>query len=134
MSAAKTSVADSGTSIELFSGGGGLAMALHAAGFRHLLLNERDRRACASLRANRAVDVVADEAIAVELEAAAEPEPAMPEPETETAPPQQAAPEAVAPEPTSPPEPEQAPEKPLATGEITAPPEKPKRGWWRLGR
>ena len=60
--AVKTSVADSGTSIELFSGGGGLAMALHAAGFRHLLLNERDRRACASLRANRAVDVVADEA------------------------------------------------------------------------
>ena len=34
-----------GTSIELFTGGGGLAMALHDAGFRHLLLNERDKRA-----------------------------------------------------------------------------------------
>ena len=53
---------DNGTSIELFSGGGGLAMALHDAGFRHLLLNERDKRACASLRANRAIDLLADEA------------------------------------------------------------------------
>ena len=51
-----------GTSIELFSGGGGLAMALHDAGFRHLLVNERDKRACASLRSNRAVDLVPDEA------------------------------------------------------------------------
>jgi len=51
-----------GTSIELFTGGGGLAMALHAAGFRHLLLNENNKRACASLRVNRAVDYVADEA------------------------------------------------------------------------
>jgi DNA (cytosine-5)-methyltransferase 1 len=51
-----------GTSIELFSGGGGLAMALHSAGFRHLLLNEYDSRACATLRANSAVDYVADEA------------------------------------------------------------------------
>jgi DNA (cytosine-5)-methyltransferase 1 len=53
---------DRGTSVELFSGGGGLAMALHDAGFRHLLLNERDKRACESLRANRAVDFVAEEA------------------------------------------------------------------------
>ncbi len=37
-------------------------MALHDAGFRHLLLNEYDRRACATLRANFAVDYVADEA------------------------------------------------------------------------
>jgi DNA (cytosine-5)-methyltransferase 1 len=51
-----------GTSIELFSGGGGLAMALHDAGFRHLLLNENDRRACATLRVNSAVDYVSDEA------------------------------------------------------------------------
>ena len=27
-----------------------------------------------------------------------------------------------------------ASELPLPEGEITAPPEKPKRGWWRLGR
>lgn len=59
---ARTNTTQSGTSIELFSGGGGLAMALHDAGFRHLLLNERDKRACASLRANRAVDLVDDEA------------------------------------------------------------------------
>lgn len=57
-----TSSAGVGTSIELFSGGGGLAMALHNAGFRHLLLNESNKRACATLRANRAVDFVADEA------------------------------------------------------------------------
>jgi DNA (cytosine-5)-methyltransferase 1 len=47
-----------GTSIELFSGGGGLALAMHEAGFRHLLAVELDRRACATLRANRAVDYV----------------------------------------------------------------------------
>jgi DNA (cytosine-5)-methyltransferase 1 len=43
-----------GTSVELFAGGGGLAMALHAAGFRHLLLNEFAKRACETLRANQA--------------------------------------------------------------------------------
>ena len=51
-----------GTSIELFSGGGGLAMALHTAGFRHLLLNEFNKRACATLRANSAVDYTPEEA------------------------------------------------------------------------
>jgi DNA (cytosine-5)-methyltransferase 1 len=51
-----------GTSIELFSGGGGLAMAMHDAGFRHLLLNEFESRACAKLRANRAIDYLPDEA------------------------------------------------------------------------
>lgn len=54
--------ADAGTCIELFSGGGGLAMALHDARFRHLLLNESNRRACATLRANQAVDYLHDEA------------------------------------------------------------------------
>jgi DNA (cytosine-5)-methyltransferase 1 len=44
-----------GTCVELFSGGGGLAMAVHAAGFRHLLLNEFAKRACQTLRANQAV-------------------------------------------------------------------------------
>ncbi|GAA2027449.1 DNA (cytosine-5-)-methyltransferase [Catenulispora yoronensis] len=43
-----------GTSVELFAGGGGLAMALHEAGFRHLLLNEFAKRACETLRANQA--------------------------------------------------------------------------------
>ncbi|MCP2305825.1 DNA (cytosine-5)-methyltransferase 1 [Actinokineospora globicatena] len=47
-----------GTSIELFTGGGGLACAMHDAGFRHLLAVELDRRACETLRANHAVDYV----------------------------------------------------------------------------
>ena len=41
-----------GTSIELFTGGGGLAMAMHNTGFRHLVAVELDKRACATLRAN----------------------------------------------------------------------------------
>lgn len=57
-----TDATEAGTCIELFSGGGGLAMALHAAGFRHLLLNESNKRACATLRANSAVDYVPAEA------------------------------------------------------------------------
>src|ERR1017187_6631828 len=44
-----------GTSIELFTGGGGLALAMHRAGFRHLLAVEIEKRACATLRANKAV-------------------------------------------------------------------------------
>jgi DNA (cytosine-5)-methyltransferase 1 len=36
----------------LFTGGGGLAMAMHNAGFRHLLAVELDKRACQTLRAN----------------------------------------------------------------------------------
>jgi DNA (cytosine-5)-methyltransferase 1 len=43
-----------GTSIELFTGGGGLALAMHGAGFRHLLAVEWDRRACATLLGNMA--------------------------------------------------------------------------------
>jgi len=45
-----------GASIELFTGGGGLAEAMHVEGFRHVLLNEYDHRACETLRVNRAVD------------------------------------------------------------------------------
>ncbi|MFD4723507.1 DNA cytosine methyltransferase [Streptomyces seoulensis] len=41
-----------GTCVELFAGGGGLAMAVHAAGFRPLLVNEFAPRACQSLRDN----------------------------------------------------------------------------------
>lgn len=51
---------EAGACIELFSGGGGLALALHAAGFRHLLLNEFNKRACQTLRANSAVDYSPD--------------------------------------------------------------------------
>ncbi|MEE4594084.1 DNA cytosine methyltransferase [Streptomyces sp. DSM 41524] len=41
-----------GTCVELFAGGGGLAMAVHAAGFRPLLVNELAPRACQSLKNN----------------------------------------------------------------------------------
>lgn len=44
-------IAEAGTSIELFTGGGGLAVAMHNAGFRHLLAVESDSRACQTLRA-----------------------------------------------------------------------------------
>ncbi|MFE1166183.1 DNA cytosine methyltransferase [Nocardiopsis sp. NPDC058789] len=37
------------TSVELFAGGGGLAMAVHRAGFRPLLFNEFNERACETL-------------------------------------------------------------------------------------
>jgi DNA (cytosine-5)-methyltransferase 1 len=47
-------IQDVGTSVELFAGGGGLAMGVHAAGFRHVLLNEYARRACETLLANGA--------------------------------------------------------------------------------
>jgi DNA (cytosine-5)-methyltransferase 1 len=51
-----------GASIELFTGGGGLALAMHSAGFRHLLAVELDKCACKTLRANRADDFAADKA------------------------------------------------------------------------
>ncbi|MGW4237550.1 DNA cytosine methyltransferase [Streptomyces sp. NPDC004749] len=41
-----------GTCVELFAGGGGLAMAVHAAGFRPLLVNEYAKRACETLKSN----------------------------------------------------------------------------------
>lgn len=54
----QNSAPEVGTSIELFSGGGGLALAMHRAGFRHLLLNEYNPRGCATLRANAATDAL----------------------------------------------------------------------------
>ena len=40
------------TSVELFAGAGGLALGMHMAGFRHVLLNEMDATACQTLRKN----------------------------------------------------------------------------------
>lgn len=40
------------TSIELFAGAGGLALGIHKAGFKHLLLNEFDKSACETLKKN----------------------------------------------------------------------------------
>ena len=40
------------TSVELFAGAGGLALGMHMAGFRHVLLNEIDAMACQTLRKN----------------------------------------------------------------------------------
>lgn len=40
------------TSVELFAGGGGLALSMSLAGFKHVLLNEFDKYACNTLRLN----------------------------------------------------------------------------------
>lgn len=63
----RAGTASIGTSIELFTGGGGLALAMHNAGFRHLLAVELERRACATLRANRAVGLVDGRLVPQEL-------------------------------------------------------------------
>ena len=41
------------TSVELFAGAGGLALGMEKAGFKHVLLNEFDSMACATLKQNR---------------------------------------------------------------------------------
>lgn len=48
-------VREVGTSVELFAGGGGLAMGVQAAGFRHVLLNEYAKYACETLLEDGAV-------------------------------------------------------------------------------
>jgi len=40
------------TSVELFAGAGGLALGMHKAGFKHVLLNEMDEKACQTLQYN----------------------------------------------------------------------------------
>ncbi|WP_425558874.1 DNA cytosine methyltransferase [Catenulispora subtropica] len=52
---------EAGTSIELFAGAGGLALAMHQARFRHLLAVEVDERACETLRLNGAKDYSPDQ-------------------------------------------------------------------------
>ena len=51
------------TSIELFAGAGGLALGLEEAGFSHVLLNEKDKWACQTLRHNRPHWQVAEQPI-----------------------------------------------------------------------
>ncbi|MEV0425527.1 DNA cytosine methyltransferase [Micromonospora sp. NPDC050495] len=63
------------TSVELFTGTGGLAEGLHLAGFRHLLAVESYHRACESLRYNRAVDCADPAAAAESVPAANDPWP-----------------------------------------------------------
>lgn len=41
------------TSVELFAGAGGLALGMHMAGFKHILLNELDHTACQTLQINK---------------------------------------------------------------------------------
>jgi DNA (cytosine-5)-methyltransferase 1 len=56
-----------GTSIELFSGGGGLALAMHQAGFRHLVMNEFARHACDTLLENHAEERKSEDHVPLEL-------------------------------------------------------------------
>lgn len=51
------------TSIELFAGGGGLALGMEKAGFHHILLNEINKDACNTLRKNRPLWNVIEEDI-----------------------------------------------------------------------
>ncbi|MFI6214684.1 DNA cytosine methyltransferase [Nocardia brasiliensis] len=48
------------TSVELFAGGGGLAMAVHNVGFRPLLFNEFNERACQTLEASARTTLASD--------------------------------------------------------------------------
>ncbi|MFI6170080.1 DNA cytosine methyltransferase [Nocardia sp. NPDC051052] len=54
------------TSVELFAGGGGLAMAVHQAGFRPLLFNEFNKRACETLVASATKTLGVDGLVSIE--------------------------------------------------------------------
>jgi len=60
---------EAGSSIELFTGGGGLALAMHDARFRHLLAVEWDKRACETLLSNVADPYSADNPDPVSVDA-----------------------------------------------------------------
>lgn len=47
------------TSVDLFAGAGGLSLGIHQVGFRHVALVEFNRHACATLRLNAEVGVIA---------------------------------------------------------------------------
>ena len=49
----KTKPKSAYTCIELFAGAGGLALGMEQAGLKHIMLNEQDRYACATLKQNR---------------------------------------------------------------------------------
>jgi DNA (cytosine-5)-methyltransferase 1 len=68
------------TSVELFAGGGGLAMAAHGAGFQPLLFNEYDRRSCETLVASATRTLTADGIKSVDDTCPAPPAPGAPVP------------------------------------------------------
>lgn len=49
----KTKPKSAYTCIELFAGAGGLALGMEQAGLKHIMLNEQDKYACATLKRNR---------------------------------------------------------------------------------
>jgi DNA (cytosine-5)-methyltransferase 1 len=68
------------TSVELFAGGGGLAMAVHQAGFRPLLFNEFNDRACETLVASARKTLGVDGLLRVEGTKPEPPDPGQPAP------------------------------------------------------
>ncbi len=68
------------TSVELFAGGGGLAMAVHQAGFRPLLFNEFNNRACETLVASARKTLGVDGLIRDEVTRPEPPKPGQPAP------------------------------------------------------
>lgn len=56
-SAVELKLGCAGVSVELFAGAGGLMLGTEQAGFAHLVSNERDPRACETLRRNGSADV-----------------------------------------------------------------------------
>lgn len=70
------------TSVELFAGGGGLAMAVHQAGFRPLLFNEFNNRACETLIASARKTLGVDGLERAEERNPKPPQPGQPAPST----------------------------------------------------